>query len=750
MSCNQDRYVSQVYPKIERKENIPLKFSDFKDTKNIILLGAPGAGKSHLFKFSAKEYAGQFLTVRSLLRIPASTRNANIYVDALDESRLIGDKGSVIDNIVTSLFESPPSKFRLSCREVDWLGDTDLAALNDYFELYGGVTVLRLEPLSTSEQLGILSDRPKIDSREFVNTAKEKGLSELLGNPQSLLLLASAVELKGWPSNRFDLMSSASEILMEELNRERNKLKEDLFSSIELEDTVGAIMSFRLISGVSGLCIDNQGKGDEYPSLRVLNDLDKAKVKEAIQRRIFVNADWENTVDYYHRTIAEYVAAKWVAKQVRGGLPLARLLSLLGFDGYPTSELRGLNAWLPTFLPEFAEHFISRDPYGVLLYGDPSSLQIDALKLLIEHLGYLAEREPWFRSYEHEKQNLAGLIRPNTIELVNEIILNQDTPYIFRTVLLEAISFAPYSPKQEVCCYYVLSNSDFTYLERSAAISAISSFSTIDKEKIKVAFKLPANNESDLRLKAELIARFYPKALTVDDLISLLALALINNDKMAVGGFWDLEFIPSNEDILEVLTQLITHLPADDIYTENRYEVARIYNLLLQRILDIEFSIFPESLWAWLKCASQLRSSSYSYLSDKGITETFRKNSTAFSNMLSSMLNTYCKTEKLDGMLWDFNHFTFNAVDNDFILELLIKSLNENLSEERLTKIYKITIQHLKNCNSLSSLDANYLLSFPQQLASKSLQLECEENLFYEFPNWQFEQATRESLSTLR
>lgn len=747
MSCSQDRYVSQVYPKIEGIENTNLKFSDFKETKNIILLGAPGAGKSYLFKLSAKHYGGQFLTVRSLLRIPANNRDENIYVDALDESRLIGDKGSVIDNIVTTLFESPPSKFRLSCREVDWLGDTDLAALNDYFEQYGGVTVLRLESLSTSEQLAILSDRPKIDSREFVNSATEKGLSELLENPQSLLLLASTVELKGWPSNRFDLMRSASEILMEESNSERNKLKEDIFSSIELEDTVGAIMSFRLISGVSGLCIDNQSKSDEFPSLRELTGLDKNKVKESIQRRIFVNAERENTVDYYHRTIAEYVAAKWLAKQVRGGLPLARLLTLLGFDGYPTSELRGLNAWLPTFLPEFAEQFISRDPYGVLLYGDPSSLQPEALKLLIAQLGYLAEQEPWFRNYEHEKQTLAGLISSNTIELVAEIILNQDTPYIFRTVLLEAVSVAPYLEKLEECCYFVLGNIDFTYLERSAAIDAISSFSAIDKEKIKASFDLTANDESDLRLKAELLSRFYPEVLIVDDFIALMALALINSDKMAVGGFWDLELIPSHEDILEILTQLILHIPEDSIYTENRYEVGRIYHLLLQRILDRKLSIPPEVLWSWLECASLFRRYDYGYFSEKGVIETFSQNSTVLLNMLRFLLVATCKPEKLGRLLGDFYAFTFNTVANDLILDVLITSLREKLPEERLARIYEITLQHLRHCNSLPSDDANYLLNFPQKLTCKSLQLKCEENLFYEFPEWQFEQATRESLN---
>jgi hypothetical protein len=77
------------------------------------------------------------------------------------------------------------------------------------------------------------------------------------------------------------------------------------------------------------------------------------------------------SVDYAHRTTAEYLAAAWLADSIRKGLPVGRVLALMGADGHPAPEL---NAWLAVHLPEFADQLIDADPYGVLTYGDAASL----------------------------------------------------------------------------------------------------------------------------------------------------------------------------------------------------------------------------------------------------------------------------------------------------------------------------------------------------------------------------------------
>jgi len=51
---------------------------------------------------------------------------------------------------------------------------------------------------------------------------------------------------------------------------------------------------------------------------------------------------WPETVDCVHRITAEYLGAAWLAQAVRAGLPIGRVIALMGVDGHPAPELRGL------------------------------------------------------------------------------------------------------------------------------------------------------------------------------------------------------------------------------------------------------------------------------------------------------------------------------------------------------------------------------------------------------------------------
>jgi hypothetical protein len=70
-------------------------------------------------------------------------------------------------------------------------------------------------------------------------------------------------------------------------------------------------------------------------------------------------------VGYVARPVgAEYLAAAWLAKKVQAGFPIGRVRALIGIGGCPASELRGIHAWLPVFLPEYADLLIEADPFG--------------------------------------------------------------------------------------------------------------------------------------------------------------------------------------------------------------------------------------------------------------------------------------------------------------------------------------------------------------------------------------------------
>lgn len=80
------RAVRQIDIAAERREEpSPQPFSAFSDTVNIILLGDPGAGKTHLFRETAAVEQARFITARSFLNAPAPLlRGPSLFIDGLD------------------------------------------------------------------------------------------------------------------------------------------------------------------------------------------------------------------------------------------------------------------------------------------------------------------------------------------------------------------------------------------------------------------------------------------------------------------------------------------------------------------------------------------------------------------------------------------------------------------------------------------------------------------------------------------
>lgn len=113
-----NRQVRQIHPQ-EDKDSQTKTFGDYSESPNIVLLGDPGAGKTHLFKQFLAFHRANYLTVRHFLSgVPIDNQKA-LFIDALDEKRSSHNSSDVIDGIVRRLFSQTPQKVRISCRSQD-------------------------------------------------------------------------------------------------------------------------------------------------------------------------------------------------------------------------------------------------------------------------------------------------------------------------------------------------------------------------------------------------------------------------------------------------------------------------------------------------------------------------------------------------------------------------------------------------------------------------------------------------------
>lgn len=592
-----NRSIKKIYPIDGNvKNNEGLTFADILEIPNIVLLGEPGAGKSHLFTHASKHENGNYIAARSFIfNADEFYINKPVYIDALDEKRSRSEQPDSIGEIIKHIKQIKPSKVRLSCRAADWLGETDLELFKPYFEANGGYCVVVLKALTEEKIDRILTGKNIDNPREFREQAYNKGVSSLLTNPQTLIMLADSVKNGQWPKTKKELYENATELLLTEHNDKHKRKPLAGFTSSQLKDAAGAACAALLIADVEGISLlkssNNSYAEIPYP--------DSEAVLAALTKQAFVTTDQEQ-VNYSHRTIAEYLAARWLVTSIGKGLPVSRVCSLLCVDHYPASELRGLYAWLVQLLPD-ADFLITNDPYGVLVLGDVSCLSLSSRKALLNALVKLAEKDPWFRAQNWTSEPLGALSTPDMANEFKTILSRQPQQFHLRSVVLNAIQFGEQQPELKDDLLEIFCDNDAYYAERSNAfdglINAIPDGTALV---VKATKECLHTSSEDLRLTEEVMVRIYDGNFNVDDVIQLVSDHINHReiqDRLITGELWRLSRSLPLDELPEILDR-VTQLQLNE--SEESSEVWHFIHEILERTLLSSENIDVGRLWLWL------------------------------------------------------------------------------------------------------------------------------------------------------
>ena len=262
--------------------------------------------------------------------------------------------------------------------------------------------MLRLHPLADKEVVRVAESRFHLeDGRRFFDTAKQKGLGDLIRNPQSLELLAAGVRAGEWPDNRVELFEFACRRLASEPNEEHSNAGVRRTAPDVLLETAGRICSLLLLSGTTGVRLSSTATGtatgykpadliDPPPQAASPGDAEawSRRQRAALSSRLFraaaEPAPAERCFEPAHRHIAEFLAGRYLAQQIDDGLPAARVVSMVtAHDGGVATAQRGLSAWLAAHSKPARSQLIERDPIGVGLYGDIVGFSTDEKRALL-------------------------------------------------------------------------------------------------------------------------------------------------------------------------------------------------------------------------------------------------------------------------------------------------------------------------------------------------------------------------------
>ncbi len=413
-TCTEIRKEGSRHP----SENSSLPLEDFREKDAYVLLGAPGAGKTTSFEKEAAECPGaHYVTARDFTTLDDNRpkwRDRTLFIDGLDETRAGSTDGRTpLDNIRAKLNRLERPRFRLSCREADWFGANDRDHLKTV-SLDGSITVLRLNPLSDDNIREILRMRSDIgDPDAFIAKASGKGIDGLLANPQSLEMLAAAVTGGVWPENRMKTFELACRTLLREHNNEHQIAKLGSVDISHLMKAAGRLCTVQLLTSGAGYTLIGDWSEQGYPGLEKITGENREIFRYVLGTKLF-EAPSEGCVAPVHRQIAEFLAARYLARLIDSGLPVTRVLAIMtGHDGVVLSELRGLSAWLAAHSKPSRAELIVRDPLGTVLYGDVREFSTDEKRQVLEYLEREAKRNPWFVGGIRMDSRLGDIVTPD-------------------------------------------------------------------------------------------------------------------------------------------------------------------------------------------------------------------------------------------------------------------------------------------------------------------------------------------------
>ncbi|AEV37630.1 hypothetical protein PSE_3122 [Pseudovibrio sp. FO-BEG1] len=474
------------------------------DNRSLIVLGEAGMGKSMLLKSLESKNNIAYCTARAFLRAPDPKRligeASTLAIDALDEVPALHD-GDVIDRVLARLVELGVPQFILSCRVADWRSAT---ALESILEEYGSVPLeLHLEPFSREDAVTFLSDELSDEEAELtVCRLEELGLSGIWCNPQTLDMVKTVAQQGDQPNSKGDLFAEATKML----RKEHRQVKADTvlanLSETEVLDAAGAAFATLILTGKEALSRDVAPNEFDIPVAEISVLPGAGQIRDILGSRLF-EALSPKRFTYTHRAIAEFLGARWLAKQADTPRKKRRLLQLFHCLALVPASLRGLHAWLAYHPGELANQIIAADPIGVLEYADANWLDESKSRALLTALHKLSEENPRFKGWSEYRAD--GLVQPGLLPEIRKIITDRSHEFGFRLLILEVLKSSDLVPKLQNKLLDLLRDANEVYAIRSEAGDRLTELNTSIEWTSIVAGLFKEGGEDCLRLGGELM-----------------------------------------------------------------------------------------------------------------------------------------------------------------------------------------------------------------------------------------------------
>ncbi|MEA3036146.1 MAG: hypothetical protein QOH04_1911, partial [Sphingomonadales bacterium] len=469
----------------------------------VVILGEAGMGKSTLLA----ELDGEDSRLVQARRLAASRDPKRLLddarvliIDALDEASGV-EEGEAVDRVLGRLSELGNPQFILACRVADWRSATGQRAIAD---AYGQPPLeLHLEPFDADDARKILANRFGAQrASETVAHFEDLGLADLFGNPQTLNLIEAAASRGPLPNTRAGLFEAAIDAMWSEHSDFKQDRAIAKLGKTAVLAAAGAAFATLILSGHEAL--SRAARTRVEPEDLPIAEVTEAHVFDVLESRLFRSLG-SDRFTYAHRSIGEYLGARWLARRADTDRKRRRMLAMIDSRGLVPANLRGLHAWLSRD-PALAAQVIARDPMGVIEYGDADDLDSQQARLLLDALIALEMRNPRFRDWGRPRA--ASLTAPPIERRVNDLLADESTGFGVVTLLLQAIANGSFGAAYETVLRQLLLDMRKYYTVRALAGEALAKLGRAieDWEEMLETLRQQATDDS-LRLAVELLPK---------------------------------------------------------------------------------------------------------------------------------------------------------------------------------------------------------------------------------------------------
>lgn len=369
-----------------------------------------------------------------------------------------------------------------------------------------GYRLVALEDLNNDQVGRFIAARGVTEPAAFVDAVERADAKGFAGRPQDLDELVDFWRDKQRIGSRWDILTASIERRLKE--RDQNRADVQPLSSDRALWGAQTLAAAVTLIGVPVIRVpDGEGGADGLAATAVLPRWTLAEIGVLLQRPIFDGAIY-GTVRFHHRSVREFLAAKWFADR------LAHAPSRLGIEQLffrrqygievLSPMLRPVLPWLVLMDEGIRRRVLALAPEVVLEGGDPSRLpQEDQKRILADVCDQLAKH-----TSSRSVQDYAAVQRFANKDIANEVRTllqryaddEQVAPFLLRMVWLGQLrELAP----EVIRLAGGTSNAGYRRLTAIRALNAIGTAAEIDAVRQAV---LAEPGDLDRRILSELIS----------------------------------------------------------------------------------------------------------------------------------------------------------------------------------------------------------------------------------------------------